>query len=1096
MKPIHDFYEFNYRKTKYRFLPTGDIFDITNENIMVNQFYSNPKDGSANNIYLRIYKNDTITSYPLLGIKSSSTLKRGKQSLAYYGVVEGISYKVTFRGADKLWFWEIALAGKGELVDLLYGQDIGNASSGNVLTNELYTSQYLGHTIFSSEAGYVVCSRQNQDQEGTFPYVQQGTLDIKAIHYSTDGLQFFGTSYKATNQPDVLLKDLPDVNYQFEFSYIGLQTEKLCLDVPKQAVFYVLFQENHEAAITEPEDFDSIKESYLQLPDEEEPVSCHTIQVKDIFGEPYTSTALNKEEIFELFPSHILDEQEDDVLLSFFTDNHSHIVTMQKELITERPHGSILTTCIDTKNLNSNLITSTNYIYGLFNGQTVVGNTSFHKFLSTPRGLLNIQKNCGQHLYVKMDGKFHLLTLPALYEMGMNYSKWYYVLPGDMLVITSFTAAKETSVILEVASQKNLTYDFILTNQLVLGEHEFTKELHATEIHQGLCFSMASEEYPGLHYDLQIPEFPYEISDDRIFFTDDTARDETFLTISIQEQSHFQCVISGHLQDVPAAIVPLYSFEKENGLYHDFYKQLNRNFYVKSPMESQQMQVAILNQTAWWYSHNAMVHYAVPHGLEQPGGAAWGTRDVCQGPMEYFLATQNYELAGKVMLNIFEHQYSSTGEWPQWFMFDRYRMDAGECHGDVVFWPLKCIGDYIKGSGDYSLLQQVLPYADTEARKETVLQHIKEAFAAIQKRFIGDTGLLTYAGGDWDDTLQPANPIMKEHLVSSWTIALAYQTLNSLSRVLEPVDEPFSLLLSESVGKIHRDFSALLIKDGVIAGFAKQEEEGLCYMLHPSDQATGIEYRLIPMTRSIIAELATPEQAQNNMDTIQRELKFPDGVRLMNKPAHYNGGVSKLFKRAEQAANVGREISLQYTHAHIRYLEACAKCGNASEAWDGLFTGNPIQIQQTVPTASRRQSNMYFSSSDGHFMDRYDYAENFSRLKEGTIPVKGGWRLYSSGPGIYLNQLISNILGIRFSGDYLILDPVLPQSLNEMEFTYTCFDKTLTFRYHIGQDATLTARSGGKLLPSEALSNPYRKGGIQIHKKELEYCSPVIDLFI
>ena len=216
----------------------------------------------------------------------------------------------------------------------------------------------------------------------------------------------------------------------------------------------------------------------------------------------------------------------------------------------------------------------------------------------------------------------------------------------------------------------------------------------------------------------------------------------------------------------------------------------------------------------------------------------------------------------------------------------------------------------------------------------------------------------------------------------------------------------------------------------------------------------------------------------------------------MNKPAHYNGGVSKLFKRAEQAANVGREISLQYTHAHIRYLEACAKCGKANEAWDGLFTVNPIQIQQTVPTACRRQSNMYFSSSDGLFMDRYEYAESFSRLKEGTIPVKGGWRLYSSGPGIYLNQLISNILGIRFSGDYLILDPVIPYTLNEMEFTYTCFDKTITFRYHIGQDATLTARSGGKLLPSEVLSNPYRKGGIQIHKKELECCSPVIDLYL
>jgi cellobiose phosphorylase len=1096
MKPIHDFYEFNYGKTKYRFLPTGDVFDFTYDNIMINQFRSNPKDGSANNIYLRIYNNDTITSYPLLGIRSRSVLKKGKQSLAYCGVAEGISYEITFRGADKLWFWEIELSGNGEQVDLLYGQDIGNASMGGVLTNELYTAQYLGHTIFSSETGYVVCSRQNQDQGGAFPFVQQGTLGVKTLHYSTDGLQFFGTTYKATDRPEVLSKDLPDVNYQFEFSYIGLQTEKFCVNSSKQAVFYGLFMENYKTAVSEMEDLTDIKESYLQLPEEEEPVCCDLIQVKDIYGEPFASKPLNQEEIFELFPSHMLEELEDDVLLSFFTDSHSHIVTMQKELITERPHGSIITTCIDMKNVNSNLITSTNYMYGLFNGQTVIGNTSFHKFLSTPRGLLNIQKNCGQHLYVKIEGKYRLLTIPALYEMGMNYSKWYYVLPGDMLIVTSYTAAKETSVILEVASQKKISYDYILTNQLVLGEHEYTKELHAVEIMQGYRFYMDQEEYPGLHYDLQIPQVPYEISDDRIFFTDATAKDETFLTISIQKQNRFQCIISGYLQDAPATTAVCFSFEKEISLYQDFYKQLNRNFYLKSPVESQQKQLDILNQTAWWYSHNAMVHYAVPHGLEQPGGAAWGTRDVCQGPMEYFLATQNYELAGKVLLNIFSHQNSITGEWPQWFMFDRYQMDAGECHGDVVFWPLKCVSDYIKGSGDYSLLGQILPYADNEERKETLLQHIKEAFAAIQERFVGNTGLLTYAGGDWDDTLQPADPVMKEHLVSSWTVALAYQTLCGLSQVLKPVDAAFSTLLSESVTIIRRDFSSLLIQDGVIAGFARQEKEGFTYILHPSDQETGIQYRLIPMTRSIIAELVEPNQAANNMDTIHRELKFSDGVRLMNQPAHYNGGISKLFKRAEQAANVGREISLQYTHAHIRYIEACAKCGDAREAWKGLFTVNPIQIQQSVPTAARRQSNMYFSSSDGLFMDRYDYAENFSRLKEGTIPVKGGWRLYSSGPGIYLNQLISNVLGIRFSGDYLIIDPVVPYRLNEMEFTYTCFDKILTFRYHIGENSVIKAKSNGRFLPSEELFNPYRRGGIQIHRNEFECDTPLIDLYL
>lgn len=131
-------------------------------------------------------------------------------------------------------------------------------------------------------------------------------------------------------------------------------------------------------------------------------------------------------------------------------------------------------------------------------------------------------------------------------------------------------------------------------------------------------------------------------------------------------------------------------------------------------------------------------------------------------------------------------------------------------------------------------------------------------------------------------------------------------------------------------------FQTLLIKDEVIAGFAYfKDAETIEYMLHPLDQNTGIQYRLLPMTRSIIAELVDPAQADMNLRLIDEHLKCPDGVRLMDRPARYEGGVSTIFRRAEQAANVGREISLQYVHAHIRYLEAAAKLGDAERARKG-----------------------------------------------------------------------------------------------------------------------------------------------------------------
>ena len=39
---------------------------------------------------------------------------------------------------------------------------------------------------------------------------------------------------------------------------------------------------------------------------------------------------------------------------------------------------------------------------------------------------------------------------------------------------------------------------------------------------------------------------------------------------------------------------------------------------------------------------SALIHCTAPHGLEQYSGAAWGLRDVCQGPAEFLRATRNY----------------------------------------------------------------------------------------------------------------------------------------------------------------------------------------------------------------------------------------------------------------------------------------------------------------------------------------------------------------------------------------------------------------------------------------------------------------------
>ncbi len=154
-----------------------------------------------------------------------------------------------------------------------------------------------------------------------------------------------------------------------------------------------------------------------------------------------------------------------------------------------------------------------------------------------------------------------------------------------------------------------------------------------------------------------------------------------------------------------------------------------------------------------------------------------------------------------------------------------------------------------------------------------------------------------------------------------------------------------------------------------------------------------------------------------------------------------------------------------------------------------------LLIQKSVPNARIRQSNMYFSSSEGAFDDRYAYARDFHLLKEGKIEVKGGWRLYSSGPGIYMRQLIANVLGIRFCEKGLILDPVISEDLFGATFTYECYGRTLHFCYQHSEDGTVYAVSGGSRLPAEVLPNPYRRGGILLAEDIVNNCAEIINLY-
>src|SRR6185295_9312784 len=105
------------------------------------------------------------------------------------------------------------------------------------------------------------------------------------------------------------------------------------------------------------------------------------------------------------------------------------------------------------------------------------------------------------------------------------------------------------------------------------------------------------------------------------------------------------------------------------------------------------------------------------------------------------------------------------GDWPQWFMFfDRERdIRPAEAHGDIVFWPLFALAQYLHATDDVALLDATVPFFhpdDDAGEQATVWQHVERALAVIAARVVPGTRLPAYGHGDWNDSLQPVDPAM------------------------------------------------------------------------------------------------------------------------------------------------------------------------------------------------------------------------------------------------------------------------------------------------------------------------------------------------
>ena len=1049
-------------------LQNGSVFAIEHRTdagaILVSQVLASPIGGGIARILLRFVQRRPTTR-EVLGPRANVRLGAARDAVVWEGAASGIQHRVTLRLLpDKIaWLWCVEATNASTAavpIDAVFLQDLGLGDRGFVTNNEAYASQYIDHHVARHPLhGPVVMSRQNLAQRGNHPWVMHGCLD-GAEAFATDAMQLFGPPHRDASAIRLPFGTrLADHRLQHEGACAALQSFPTTLEPGTTTSwrFFAVYEPNHPTAS---DDADVTRVDAVVWPNTHALAIATTRKTRRSLLQRTSSARVvpfTAKELARHYPERFLEESRDGRLLSFFTPDpphNRHVVLHGKERIVTRRHGSLLRSGKAMLPDEATLC-ATCWMHGVFAAQLTIGNTSLHKLFGVSRDAYNIMRSSGLRALIDTGNGWRLLTIPTAFEMGLSDCRWIYAFFERLITVRAIASGDDP------AMQWRISIDgepcrLLVFGHLVLGEREFEQggSVRADSGKRRFTFqpdpeSLWSQHYPDATYHLvtSTPDAVEAMGGDELLHADGGGGSGAHIAIRTVPVQEFCFAVVGSLTDPVEAERLARTYEQtrdESELLATaarFWTSVTRG----SRIVGQAAETTAVNASLPWLAHDAMIHLTVPRGLEQYTGAAWGTRDVCQGPVEFLLALQHDEPVKQILRIVFAQQYATRGDWPQWFMLEPYAfIQDRHSHGDVIVWPLKALNDYLEATNDLAFLDERVPWCDDEtlaqtAELDSIAVHVEKSLATIRQRFIPGTHLVRYGEGDWNDSLQPADPTLRDAMTSSWTVALLYQQLVRYADVHHRTGrDGEARALSDLAVAMREDFNRLLVRDGTVAGYGLFQPGHAApeLLLHPSDARTGLRYSLLPMTRSIIAGLFTPEQAQHHLRLIREHLLFPDGARLIDRPVAYHGGPERTFRRAESASFFGREIGLMYVHAHLRYAEAVAVLGEADALWEALQVVNPIGVTERVANATPRQRNAYFSSSDAAFADRYEASAGWARVKAGTIPVEGGWRIYSSGPGLYMNVLIRHALGIRRCFADPIDQPLLPGALGALRLAW------------------------------------------------------------
>lgn len=415
-------------------------------------------------------------------------------------------------------------------------------------------------------------------------------------------------------------------------------------------------------------------------------------------------------------------------------------------------------------------------------------------------------------------------------------------------------------------------------------------------------------------------------------------------------------------------------------------------------------------------------------GFYQVGGA-FGARDQMQDTINalYHLP----EKTRKQIIRNCKHQYKEGDIQHWWHPIPGSKVHKGirSRYSDDLLWLPLGVAEYILVTGDYSILEEKVPFIESpilieteyeryEVPKEsdevgTVYEH---CIRAIEKSMnFGERGLPLIGGGDWNDGMNKIGYKGKgESVWLAWFLATVLKAFIPVCEIKGDLDKAkrYTFIIQRLKDSIENNawdgewYKRAFFDDGSPIG---SKENSQCRI------------DSIAQSWAVISSLGDDKRAKRALAAVEKYLVDKEAgiVALLTPPfdnPEQNPGYIKAYVPGI------RENGGQYTHAATWVIKAFAMLGEGDKAYRLFSMINPINHSRTSIECATYKVEPYVVAADV-----YTNPQHLGR---------GGWTWYTGSSGWMYRVGLEDILGFRVEKDKLFIDPCIPKDWEGFSIRY------------------------------------------------------------